>query len=81
MNACAALLAPEIAFDFFKLVLILCSGGLLLLVFEEVADDLQSGQLLAGRTGCLLTGWLAIHVSLLLRMTSLLQDGPQAVVL
>ena len=64
VNAGAALRAPEIAFGFFEFAFSLL-GWLVLLVLEEVADDLQSGQLFTGGW-CLWTGWLAIHVSLLL---------------
>ena len=63
MDASAALDAPEIAGGFLELVLSLC-WRLLLLVLEDVADDLQSGQLLAGAWS-LGAGWVTVGVSLL----------------
>ena len=63
MDASAALDAPEIAGGFLELVLSLC-WRLLLLVLEDVADDLQSGQLFAGAWS-LGAGWVTVGVSLL----------------
>ena len=63
MDAGSALDAPEIAGGFFELVLGL-GWRLFLLGLEDVADDLQSGELLAG-AWCLGAGWWTVSVSLL----------------
>ena len=63
MDASSALGAPEIAGCFFELVC--CLGWrLFILSLEDVADDLQSGELYAG-AWCLGAGWWTVGVSLL----------------